>query len=163
MASILKVGEIQDPTNSNSALTIDSTGRVKTPARPFIQLLRNTNASYAANATITGFRVNDSRGITYNDTTGILVAPAAGLYQIGIHVITSSTAGIYLYIEGTQIYRIGYGNAGTGEAWSHIGGTGVFNLSANDEVKFVAANQTLQVFGAGNNTTVGGVFMYLLG
>ena len=64
MTSILKVSEIQDPANNNSALTIDSTGRVKTPARPFIQLFRNANASYAANALITDWRVNDSRGIT---------------------------------------------------------------------------------------------------
>ena len=35
MTSILKVTEIQDPTNSNSALTIDSDGRVSTPVKPF--------------------------------------------------------------------------------------------------------------------------------
>ena len=33
MSSILKVSEIQDPTNGNSALTVDSTGRVLTPAK----------------------------------------------------------------------------------------------------------------------------------
>ena len=35
MTSILKVTEIQDPTNSNTALTIDSAGRVSTPVKPF--------------------------------------------------------------------------------------------------------------------------------
>ena len=35
MTSILKVTEIQDPTNSNTALTIDSSGRVSTPVKPF--------------------------------------------------------------------------------------------------------------------------------
>ena len=34
MTSILKVSQIQDPTNSNTALTIDSSGRIVTPARP---------------------------------------------------------------------------------------------------------------------------------
>ena len=33
MSSILKVSEIQDPTNGNSALTVDSSGRVLTPQR----------------------------------------------------------------------------------------------------------------------------------
>ena len=93
MTSVLKVSEIQDPTNNNSALTIDSTGRVKTPARPFIQLFRNANSSYAAGATITDWRLNDSRGITIS--SGVMTVPVAGLYQIGIHVITSGTAGIY--------------------------------------------------------------------
>ena len=160
MASILKVGEIQDPTNSNSALTIDTSGRVKTPARPFIQLLRNANATYANNATITDWRVNDSRGITIS--SGVMTVPVAGLYQIGIHVITSSTAGIYLNIAGTKIYRIGYAAAGTSEAWSHVGGTGLFNLSANEEVKFTA-DSGITIYGATTNVTVGGAFVYLLG
>ena len=103
MTSILKVTEIQDPTNSNSALTIDSTGRVFEPAKPFIQLFRNVSASYSINAIITGFRVNDSRGITYNDTTGKIIVPVGGLYMIGIHAIQSTTAGIMLVIEGTDI------------------------------------------------------------
>ena len=163
MTSILKVSEIQDPTNDNSALLIDTSGRVTTPARPFIQLFRNASASYTTDTTITGFRVNDSRGITYNDTTGVLVAPVAGLYQIGIHVISSTSAGINLYIGSTKIYRIGYAAAGTSESWSHIGGTGVFNLSASDEVKFTASNATLTLYGESSNSTVGGVFMYLLG
>ena len=38
MSSILKVSEIQDPTNGNTALTVDSSGRVltrgKRPAVP---------------------------------------------------------------------------------------------------------------------------------
>ena len=160
MTSILKVSEIQDPANNNSALTIDSTGRVKTPARPFIQLFRNANASYAANALITDWRVNDSRGITISG--GVMTVPVAGLYQIGIHVITSSTAGIHLYINDTKIYRIGYASLGTSESWSHVGGTGLFNLSADDEVRFKASNQTLQIYGTTDNETVGGAFVYLL-
>ena len=34
----IKVTEIQDPTNSNTALTIDSSGRVLTPKRSFFKL-----------------------------------------------------------------------------------------------------------------------------
>ena len=37
MASILKVNTIQDATNSNTAMSIDSSGRVLTPARPSFQ------------------------------------------------------------------------------------------------------------------------------
>ena len=162
MTSILKVSDIQDPTNSNTALTIDSSGRVTTPARPFMQLFRNANASYAANTTITDWRVNDSRGITISG--GVMTVPTAGLYQIGISCIANgSTAGIYLYINNTKIYRIGYASLGTGESWSHIGGNGVFELSASEEVKFVAANATLSLFGATTNETVGGAYMYLVG
>ena len=161
MTSILKVSEIQDPTNSNTALTIDSTGRVKTPARPFMQLFRNANASYAAGTTITDWRINDSREITISG--GVMTVPTAGLYEIGISCITSGTAGIYLYINNTKIYRIAYASLGTSESWSHIGGNGVFDLSANDEVKFVASNQTLPLYGSTSTETVGGAYIYLLG
>ena len=34
MTSVLKVSEIQDPTNGNSALTVDTAGRVTLPSRP---------------------------------------------------------------------------------------------------------------------------------
>ena len=34
MASILKVNTIQDATNSNTAMSIDSSGRILTSARP---------------------------------------------------------------------------------------------------------------------------------
>ena len=144
--------------------TIQNTGGQLTfPNLPFIQLFRNSNSDYAQNAVITGFRVNDSRGITYNDSTGVITVPSGGLYQIGIHCITHSTAGIYLNIQGTNIYRIGYASSGTSEAWSHIGGTGLFNLNANDAVKFVAANATLGLYGDPSNAAVGGVFVYLVG
>ena len=110
---------------------------------------------------LTDWRVNDSRGITISG--GVMTVPVAGLYQIGIHVITSSTAGIHLYINDTKIYRIGYASLGTSESWSHVGGTGLFNLSADDEVRFKASNQTLQIYGTTDNETVGGAFVYLLG
>lgn len=144
--------------------TIQNTGGQLTfPNRPFIQLFRNSNSDYAQNAVINGFRVNDSRGITYNDSTGVITVPSAGLYQIGINCISHSTAGIYLNIQGTNIYRIGYAAVGSGEAWSHIGGTALFDLNANDAIKFVAANATIGLYGEVDNNAVGGAFVYLVG
>ena len=37
--STLKVGTIQDHANSNTAMSIDSSGRVTTPARPMLELI----------------------------------------------------------------------------------------------------------------------------
>lgn len=48
MSSILKVSEIQDPTNGNSALTIDSSGHVFRPQTPAFFVHRN--ASYTLSA-----------------------------------------------------------------------------------------------------------------
>ena len=106
--STLKVGTIQDHANSNTAITIDSSGRVFKPQTPFISLLRDVDSDYAVNVVVNGFRVSDSRGITYNDTTGIMTAPVAGLYMIYICGIINNSTGIFLQIEGTTIHRIVY-------------------------------------------------------
>ena len=45
MASILKVNTIQDATNSNTAMSIDSTGRILTPARPSFRAKRSGSAT----------------------------------------------------------------------------------------------------------------------
>ena len=47
MTSILKVSEIQDPTNGNTALTIDSSGRILTPNRPMVSY-RSANNNYTS-------------------------------------------------------------------------------------------------------------------
>ena len=41
MASILKVNTIQDATNSNTAISVDSSGRVTTPAKPSFRAFRS--------------------------------------------------------------------------------------------------------------------------
>lgn len=160
MTSILRVSSIQDPQNSNTALQIDTSGRVTTPARPFIQLFSDAATTYAANATITDFRVNDSRGITFSN--GVMTVPVGGLYKIGLSLIGGTSQGIFLNINGTGIYRIGYAGMGTGESWSAISGDGIFNLNANDEVKFTAEN-SINIYGTTTNYTVGGAYMYLVG
>lgn len=161
MTSILKVSEIQDPTNSNTALTIDSSGRVTTPARPFINLLHNTDTNYAVPADITDWRVHDSRGITHS--SGVITVPVDGLYKVGINGISDTLGGIYLNVNGSNIFRIGYASLGTGEIWSAIGGDTVLSLTASDQVKFQVSNGTVGFYGHTGNLAVGCAYMYLIG
>ena len=46
MTSILKVSTLQDPTNSNTALSIDTSGRVTHPQIPFV------NVSFSAGGSV---------------------------------------------------------------------------------------------------------------
>jgi len=46
MASILKVNTIQDATNSNTAISVDSSGRVTTPTRPHAFMYRKQRISH---------------------------------------------------------------------------------------------------------------------
>ena len=158
----VNTGTIKDSTGNTTAATIDSGGRIFQPTKPFIQLLRDVDDDYAAGATIDGFRVHASRGITHS--SGVMTVPVTGLYMIGINGISNTTAGIFLVINNVTICRIGYAAIATGEAWSHIGGTQIHIVNAGEEVKFVAANQTVSLYGATSATgAVGGAFMYLIG
>tara|TARA_B100000212_G_scaffold6366_1_gene4767 strand:+ start:337 stop:852 length:516 start_codon:yes stop_codon:yes gene_type:complete len=158
----VNTGTIKDSTGNTTAATIDSGGRIFQPTKPFIQLLRDVDDDYAAGATIDGFRVHASRGITHS--SGVMTVPVTGLYMIGINGISNTTAGIFLVINNVTICRIGYAAIATGEAWSHIGGTQVHIVNAGEEVKFQASNTTLGLYGATSATgAVGGAFMYLIG
>jgi hypothetical protein len=142
--------------------TIQNTGGHLTyPNLPFIQLFRNTDTSYNAGVTISGWRVNASRGIT--ESSGVMTVPVAGLYEIHISLICGITGGIMLNIDNTDINRIGYCQAATGETWSAIGGTGLHQLNANSTVKFVSHTASLRLYGDATNTTVGGAYMRLIG
>ena len=83
--STLKVGTIQDHTNSNNALLIDSSGRVTEPAKPY---LFAGNAG-GQNVTPTGFTgvipydtILGNSGISLNTSTFKFTVPVTGLYNI---------------------------------------------------------------------------------
>ena len=79
MTSILKVSEIQDPTNGNSALTVDSTGRILTPARPAFHA-RLTSGSTEGKTGVLVFNVEDfDIGGNYETTKGRFNAQIAGI------------------------------------------------------------------------------------
>ena len=89
MSSVLKVSEIQDPTNGNSALTVDAAGRVLTPARPVFMAPGNasgyTNVS-VSNTIIPNWNTSDSTisivqgGMSFS-SSGVTV-PVAGIYEV---------------------------------------------------------------------------------
>ena len=158
--STLYVDNIYSKTGTSQALDIDSSGRVQNPKRPYIMLITNVQETVSANTAYTGWRVDGQRDITYS--SGVSTVPVDGLYRIGVSVITQGTGGYYLRINGTAKYRIGYGNAGTGETWSQQGSDGVFELNAGDTVDF-ASETSLVTFGATSFSAVGGAYIYLLG
>jgi len=158
--SKLYVNDIYSKTGASEAINIDSSGRVQNPKRPYIMLLADAQQTVSANTPYTSWRVDGQRDITYS--SGVITVPVDGLYRIGFSVINQGTGGYYLRINGTAKYRIGYGNAGTGETWSQQGSDGVFELNAGDTVDF-APETSLVTFGSTSFSAVGGAYVYLLG
>ena len=82
MTSILKVTEIQDPTNSNKALEIDSTGRILTPARPAFSCRPSSGIA----RTSTGWQTVDFDTVDFDigsnlHADGYYVCPVDGIYH----------------------------------------------------------------------------------
>ena len=107
MSSILKVSALQDPTNSNTAMSIDTSGRVTTPARPAFLVHRggvSANLTEGNDHQILPFNtVEFDIGSNYNTTNYNYVCPVDGVYFFALNVRFdgASTGG---YVRGL-IYR----------------------------------------------------------
>jgi hypothetical protein len=92
-ATNLEVTTIKDKTNTNTAISIDTSGRVNIPKVPAFAVRGFGSIQNAA--TVNGFTVSAGTDIIYNwtsidinrdnafnNSTGIYTVPVAGLYQI---------------------------------------------------------------------------------
>lgn len=145
MASVLKVSEIQDPTNSNTALTIDSSGRVLMPVKPAFHVYRNAG-NVGATATIVFNVAELNQGNHFDTSTGLFTAPVAGIYyfsafgmktnnsggNFGIRFIKNGTA-----VTGTWMFQNGGANI---HMANHI--SGAYDLAANDTMGVQVTHET---------------------
>ena len=108
MTSILKVSEIQDPTNGNTALTVDSSGYTFLKLPHF--LIRNTSAQNILTSTYVRAEFNDTVLDTHSfaDLTNnkiVFNATTAGVYQVNfggkVNNSTANRLGYWLRKEGS--------------------------------------------------------------
>lgn len=148
MTSILKVSEIQDPTNGNSALTVDASGRILTPARPAFSVYQSTNVSSQnyADFTKVPFDTEDfdiGNNVTLN-SSAVFTAPINGIYHFGCSVMidsgqASSYLSLTLYIDDAAVlsapdlsYR--YLEDNEGGNYQTANSSGLIQLTANQTV-----------------------------
>ena len=92
-ATNLEVTTIKDKTNTNTALSIDTSGRINIPKVPAFAVRGFGSIQNAA--TVNGFTVASGTDIIYNydevsinrdsafnNSTGIYTVPVAGMYQV---------------------------------------------------------------------------------
>ena len=114
MASTLKVNTIAH-TGGTTAQTIDSTGRILTPARPAFRAFLNTNlpsANYTSGTTqITFPSESYDIGGNYNTSNGKFIVPITGLYQFQLafyisNVTTATWVSAYIFVGNNQTSRV---------------------------------------------------------
>jgi len=99
-------------TNNTTAQTIDSTGRILTPARPhaLVSFGEGTSGTYvtvADNAVLPFDTIEHEVGSNYDTSNKRYVAPISGLYQVCFNCIFYSvtTFNCQLRVDGTVVHK----------------------------------------------------------
>ena len=170
MSSILKVDTIQN-TGGTTGLTIDSTGRMLTPARPAFRAKFSASGTLAAggdmgggnsvlipdDVTTSGFGLHNV-GSHYSTSNGKFTAPIAGLYFFQFNMYQNNTTDCEIdFYLGAQ--NLGNGRFyASGDSYSTCNASTTLMLSASDEVTI-----KVQVGTAYFNQTVSNFSGFLIG
>ena len=161
MASELHVDAIKH-SGGTSAMTIDSTGRILTPARPAFSAHLSADVNYGtadAYQKLTFDQTKYNIGTNYSTSTGKFTAPVAGLYYMStvVYIYSVPVAEFKYYINGTSTYRFAI-NSGHSSNVNPNGASGsaLLQLSANDYVEvYVGATATGTIYqGPGSGSEV---------
>ena len=160
MTSILKVTEIQDPTNSNTAATIGSDGLFKARTCAF-RMYPNAAQSLAhgtvtvLNFTNTSFDSDNLVDLSNNKV--VITAATAGLWYLDVTFRMSNTVAYrqttQILVNGSAIVQgeQGFYSQTTG-AYPSCNAHTLHELSSGDEITFTG----YQAYGSARNTYVNG-------
>ena len=138
MPSVLKVNEIQN-TQNLTAMTIDSTGRVLTPARPIFSAhtYSGNGSVHEAITAIQWGTVLVNQGSHFNNTTGIWTCPVDGIYSVflnlNLKVTNTNYLGAYVY-QNTTVRGFGWANNTAEAEYDNAVASLFLDCSANDEI-----------------------------
>jgi len=144
MTSILKVSEIQDPTNGNSALTVDSNGRILMPKQPRFCVVGN-NAAYVTTSPVPFPVVRVDNTNSWSTSDNKYIVPVAGDYyfhfDLGLWRITGNDGTIYIQLKINGSLQ-GYGYAqqtssGGGNLYGNLAIALVHTCAVGDEVQLI--------------------------
>ena len=160
MASILKVNTIQDATNSNTALSIDSSGRITEPNKPaFLATYANDAWSTVSNNDVVNFNDVSSgdcfdNGSNFVTGTYRFVAPVAGTYYFAfsIYTINSDTTAAFKFRKNGSDLTMSASQA----QFTQMSEDGAIdNTATGITITSLSANDYIQVTGAGSSDVYG--------
>jgi len=133
MTSIIKVDNIQDSTG-NSAISIDSSGRVTTPARPSFRAIVTGNVE--STGTIQ-YNVEDfDHGGNYDTSTYKFTAPVAGLYFFSAQAYSDGGVRCKLSIQknGSDVASTQVNSGSNASNYEGLELATILDLDADDEI-----------------------------
>tara|TARA_R100001015_G_C4562429_1_gene122033 strand:+ start:39 stop:563 length:525 start_codon:yes stop_codon:yes gene_type:complete len=136
-------------TNNTTGITIDSSGRVLTPARPAFFAFPSANFSSGTGAGTTQIFASTQHNVGghYSTSTGKFTVPIAGVYMFGVSFATDTTASAIVYMSaevtvngsvGTNVrYHGGWGDKTSDMNTHHREHYSVqLSLAVNDTAQF---------------------------
>ena len=168
-----QIGTIKDAGGNNTAMTIDSTGRVLMPQVPMFQVHASGNSYVSANQTIAFDTEEIDVGNNFNTSNYTFTAPVNGYYHMHAHVyvdVDSGTdANVHYKLNGSDYNGINIGAAIYSYAYNNAGGAAhepldlplIMKLAAGDEVKVDVITAGTAAYYAGSRETWW--FGYLIG
>ena len=141
MTSVLKVTEIQDPTNSNSALTIDSSGRVLQPALPRFSA-RDGATQTATGPAVMQFTATDVNvGNCFSTSTYRFTAPIAGDYYLFYTAMSNGANYLRTQFRKNGNTFIGTEMFNENETYARTSHAMIATLAASDYVEVIYDTQ----------------------
>ena len=146
-ATNLEVTTIKDKTNSNTAMSIDTSGRVTTPTRPaFHARLSGTGATGVQGSLV--FNEEDfDIGSNYDTSNGRFTAPIAGIYYFAFDALVANSSGAALPANNyTRVRFLKNGSSGLFSQFSYnFSGSAQFNTINRIDCIQLSANDYIQV------------------
>jgi hypothetical protein len=152
MTSILKVSEIQDPTNSNTAISIDAAGNTTFPNPVIITtpvlLVAYSNTTITSQGVIPYNQVVYDTASAHNTSTSRYTCTRAGYYEVSYnYLLRNGTSGHRSNVRKNGINQntqIPATNNDASLVWNYVSGGSEQNISASTIVQ-CAVNDILDV------------------
>ena len=145
----LQVSNIKDSTGTNTAISIDTSGRVTTPSRPLFYT-RGYASTIASATAINGVTPNGTIRIMlfdevainvgnhFSNTTGKFTVPIAGIYQVNFNIgykAANSYSKVALFLTNSDDASYGYSLvwSSNNHSYNSSAATVYVNASVNQE------------------------------
>ena len=160
----LSVGTIKEVTGTTTAMTIDSSGRILTPARPaFSGIHINAGGNTGLTGTIIMNTEDFDIGGNYNNTTGIYTVPVTGIYRYsfsgiacnstgfpitGQHTVGLQTdaSGSFVFYHGMTAYIMETGTSDNTGSYMPLPVDGLISAKAGNQLKIQTLTSSTYIF-----------------
>ena len=102
----LDLATIKDSSGTNTAMTIDSTGRILTPARPAFFVAQDSSSTSAYTGAINFNTVHTNVGSHFDISNDRFVVPIAGIYQFNFSALGCNSSGGQVAAQSAVIVQL---------------------------------------------------------